>query len=138
MTAALQAHRLYKTTQRDISSDKNIELNIITNLTARLRTIDMNEIGAMTQAAPILVDNARFWTVLYTDLLNPDNPFPLDLKNGLLALGEFVQRQTRLVLQGGGKVDVLIDINQSVIKGLLAQSQNNSNSALSERQEEVA
>lgn len=118
MTQTQLAKRGYQTVKRELASEKNIEFQVFASITSRMRAVDMNQADGMVKLSEALIDNAKLWNILYIDLLNPQNPLPLDLKNSLLSLSEFTQKQTHKILQGEATHDVLIDINNSVIDGL--------------------
>ncbi|MDB2438714.1 flagellar biosynthesis regulator FlaF [Hellea sp.] len=118
MTNSNQAIHGYKTVQREINSDKTIELNVFISVTSALRRVDKEEIGGATKLAEALTDNAKLWKILFIDLVNPENPLPLPLKSSLMSLAKFTQIHTLQVLSGKADHQVLIDINQSIIEGL--------------------
>ncbi len=118
MMNSYQARHGYKTVQREMNSDKAIELKVFTAVTSALSRVDNGAIDGPTKLAEALVDNAKLWSVLFVDLVNPENPLPLDLKTNLVALAEFTQVQTLKVLGGEADHQILIDINQSIITGL--------------------
>lgn len=62
--------------------------------------------------------NLRLWSALGSDVADPGNTLPADLRARLFYLYEFTARQSRAVLAGSGTVDALIDINTAVMRGL--------------------
>ncbi|GAA0598650.1 flagellar biosynthesis regulator FlaF [Caenispirillum bisanense] len=65
-----------------------------------------------------LVRNQQLWDALMVDLSHDDNQLPGDLKGQLMSLGMWVTRHTNEVLGGRAKVDALIDVNSSILRGL--------------------
>lgn len=118
MMNSYQARHGYKTVQREMNSDKAIELKVLISVTSALSRADKEAIGGATKLAEALIDNAKLWNILFLDLVNPDNPLPMDMKNNLISLAEFTQAHTLKVLGGNADHQVLIDINQSLIAGL--------------------
>jgi len=118
MTNSFQAQNGYKTTQRELTSDKDIEYKVLASVTAALSRIDMDEIGAQTKLAEALIDNVKLWNIFFLDLVNPNNTLPLPLKTNLISLAEFTQAHTLKVFKGEADHKVLIDINQSIASGL--------------------
>ncbi len=118
MMNSYQARRGYKTVQREMNSDKAVELKVFTSVTSALSRVDNDAIDGPAKLAEALVDNAKLWSVLFVDLVNPENTLPLDLKTSLITLAEFTQIQTLKVLGGEADHQILIDINQSIITGL--------------------
>lgn len=123
MMNSYHAKHGYKTVQREMNSDKAIELKVFISVTSALSRVDTSEIGGHVRLAEALVDNAKLWNLLFVDLVNPDNGLPLDLKINLISLAEFTQSHTLKVLGGEAGHEVLIEINQAVIKGLRQQAE---------------
>ncbi len=112
------ARQHYTNSQRELASDKAIEIHIFSSITSRMRAINMEEIGAMSKLAEALNDNVKLWNILMIDLTRPENPLPHSLKTSIIELAEFTQKHTFKVLSGSANHDVLIDINTAIINGL--------------------
>ena len=122
MTAAHFAQQAYKNSQRELASEKSIELQVFSQITSRLRAVDMTETGGMSKLAEALTDNVKLWNILFTDLSLDSNKMADDLKAQIMSLAKFTQSHTFEVLAGRAKHDVLIDINQAMINGMRAGS----------------
>lgn len=118
MTNSFHAQQGYKTAQRELTSFKGIELKVFSKVTSALKSVDVEELNGMVKLAPALVDNAKLWSILLVDMLNPENELPQNLKNSLISLAEFTQKHTLKVLAGEADHSVLVDINESIIAGL--------------------
>lgn len=118
MTNSFHAQQTYKVAQRELTSPKEIELKVFASVTSALLNVDTKAPDGATQLATALLDNAKLWRIVFTDLVNPENPLPMPLKESLISLAEFTQKHTIAVLGGNADHAVLIDINQSVLKGL--------------------
>ena len=68
--------------------------------------------------AQALQDNCALWATLAADVADPANGLPAELRANLFYLYEFTEHHSRRVLSGEGGVDVLIDINTAVMRGL--------------------
>ncbi len=70
--------------------------------------------------ATALTFNQRLWTLLQADLSGDGNGLPDNLRDDLLALSLFVDRQTILALGDPSPkhLDVLIEINRNLARGL--------------------
>ena len=62
--------------------------------------------------------NLDLWTLLATDLMHPENQLNESLRKSLLELSIFVRRTSTQVLSGNDGMADLIDINESITKGL--------------------
>lgn len=119
MTLQQNAVRGYGQINRQTGSDKQIELQLFSRITAKLRAQDKIYSGYLTaDLAQALVENARLWNLIFIDLSNVENRLPVALKASLIELSEFTQYHTQQVLRGEAKFDVLIDINTNIINGL--------------------
>lgn len=122
----------YKRTMRETESPREIERRIFSRITAALATYAETHDNAESEMARMqvmagslkqaLAENIRLWSALKADLAHPDNALQPDLRAGLLSLALFVERQTRLVLRGEGKVAPLVSTNQRIIEGLAGNS----------------
>lgn len=62
--------------------------------------------------------NTELWTILATDLAQAGNALADELKARLLSLAQFSIRHGHAVLNGAANIDVLVDINIAIMKGL--------------------
>jgi flagellar protein FlaF len=137
-----QALRGYGKAKQETASDKHIELQLFTSITARLRAqANKNSTQLNSVMAQALIDNAKLWNILFCDLVSQDNQLPLDLKKNLISLAEFTQEHTQRVFRGEAGMGILIEVNDSVIIGLktaLMAQKNQSNSTSTTSIQEVA
>lgn len=119
MTSQQNAIRGYGQVKRQTASDKHIELQLFSQITAKLRAQDKSYTGFLTpDLAQVLVDNAKLWNLIFIDLSSTENRLPVTLKVNLIELSEFTQFHTQQVLRGEAEFGVLIDINTNIINGL--------------------
>lgn len=69
-----------------------------------------------------LVENQQLWSALATDVAGPGNTLPGPLRAQLFYLYEFTVQHSRRVLEGEAGVEVLVDINTAVMKGLRGEA----------------
>lgn len=124
------ALRGYGNTKRQTASDKHIELQLFTSITARLRAqVTKNSTKLNPVMAQALIDNAKLWNILFCDLVTEDNKLPLPIKKNLISLAEFTQHHTKRVFRGEVGMSILVEINDSVIIGLKASLMANKNAS---------
>ncbi|MEM7728182.1 MAG: flagellar biosynthesis regulator FlaF [Pseudomonadota bacterium] len=122
MTAhAFNAQSAYGNTGREIGSDKDVEVQVFQTAIARLRPLMGLDFKLTPTAAETLSENLKLWDTLTLDLIHPENQTADDLKAQLIGLAKFVRAHTIGLYGGNGTVDVLVDINTAVLKGLLGQ-----------------
>ncbi len=66
--------------------------------------------------------NQTLWSVFQAELLDDANPLPVELRQNILSLSNFVDRRTFEVMAypDAAKLDILIKINRSLADGLTA------------------
>jgi flagellar protein FlaF len=74
-----------------------------------------SEIGRRAEA---LATNRRLWSLLAADCAAESNALPQSLRAQIISLSLFVDRHSRAVLRQGASIDVLVDINRSIMQGL--------------------
>lgn len=69
--------------------------------------------------------NWQLWTIIQSELLDPDCPVPTDIRQNVLSLANFVDKHMVGIIAGPDpkKLDVLISINRELAGGLYAQPQ---------------
>ena len=67
-----------------------------------------------------LDDNRRLWHALEEDLARPHNQLPDPLKAQIISVAIWVERHSKLAEQGEVTIDALIQVNESIMKGLAA------------------
>lgn len=120
--AGTQARHLYGNPARATMSDRTNEADLFRRSIADLREIAKSDEGLTPQKAEKLSRNLSLWDALCVDLVSLGNSLPDELKNSLIDLGNFVRQHTINLYSGRGDVDVLIDINVAILKGLEARS----------------
>ncbi|WP_332888537.1 flagellar biosynthesis regulator FlaF [Acidimangrovimonas sediminis] len=113
------ARTAYATPGAPTRTGRGLEYDVLARVTHRLKSAsesnDRRAFGALVRA---LYDNRRLWTILATDVADPGNQLPESLRARIFYLNEFTQQHSRKVLARQATVDVLIDINTAVMRGL--------------------
>jgi flagellar protein FlaF len=65
--------------------------------------------------------NWRLWTIFQASLLDPDCPLPIEIRNNLLSLSNFIDKHVAGIIAepNPAKLDVLILINREIAGGLM-------------------
>ncbi len=117
------AKSAYATQGTAIRTARGAEYEIIAQVTRRLRAADRRRKEAFPAFAEALHDNVRLWTALASDVAEPDNALPAQLRARIVYLYEFTMHQSQAVLSSGASIDVLIDINTAIMRGLRGGSE---------------
>ena len=72
--------------------------------------------------AEVLDSNRRLWSILSADCAIPENQLPLALRAQIISLALWVAKYSSLVLREGAEIDPLIDINRTMMEGLVARA----------------
>lgn len=113
---AIQAYQR-AATQAD--SPRELEYRAFGLVTAglvRAKEAPPTAIGLIAEA---LDANRRLWHVMAADCGLPDNKLPQALRAQIISLGMFVERYSTQVLREKAEIDPLIDINRTMMEGLI-------------------
>ena len=111
------SYAAYQNVVRATEQPRVAEHRIFVQVTAALER-QRDSDGVSPELARACFDNCRLWNTLADDLNGEGNSLPDDLKARLISLAIWVNRHTSAVLRGEAKLDALIDINRSIIRGL--------------------
>lgn len=73
------------------------------------------EVGRRAEA---LAMNRRLWSLLAADCAAEGNQLSQGLRAQIISLSLFVDRHSSAVMRSGASLDVLIDINRTIMQGL--------------------
>lgn len=99
-----------------LRTERDSEYDAFSYVTRLLRDAKNSRLGPATVQA--IHKNSELWSILATDLAQPDNTLPDETKAGLISLAGFAIRQGFSVLNNGGTIDSLIEVNVAIMKGL--------------------
>lgn len=125
MNALEMARTAYSSTSPQaapIRSARDIEYEVLGRITYRLRDAAHHKSRDYLAFVEALHDNRRLWTLLATDLADPSNSLPDQLRAQLFYLAEFTFQHSSKILAGTASADPLIDINAAVMRGLQSRS----------------
>lgn len=120
-TAQLEA---YRTVQKTTMSGREIEAEVLTKAAHMLQHC-LNNWGTADRDSRLdeaLKFNQMIWSIFQSELSKPDNPLPKKLREDILSLSLFIDRQTFDVmsLPSPEKLPIIIDINLNLAAGLRA------------------
>lgn len=118
MTQAQTAHRSYSQADAPMRSSRSIEYDILARTTKSLTSAARRKTEDFAGLVAALHDNQRLWSAFAADVAENENGLPQALRARLFYLFEFTMVHSRSILDGQGSVDVLVDINTAVMRGL--------------------
>lgn len=112
------AHKAYGEVRNRTADNKSLEHALFRQITDGLIEAKDLEKTDPSKWADALNRNLELWTLLATDLLNPDNSLNEVTRKSLLELSIFVRRASMQILSGEGEIADLVEINESIMSGL--------------------
>ncbi|EEW26598.1 flagellar biosynthesis regulator FlaF [Rhodobacter ferrooxidans] len=119
MTAALKmARSAYARPEAPARTLRGIEYDLLARTTHQLKESWTRRKEDFSGFATALNDNLRLWSALAADVAEPENGLPAPLRAQLFYLYEFTAEHSRKARQDQASVEVLVDINTAVMRGL--------------------
>jgi flagellar biosynthesis activator protein FlaF len=108
----------YQRAAQRAESPRDTEYRLFAEVTRAL--IDAAQVDAsdLKTRVAALDWNRRLWTALAADCASTQNRLPEALRASIISLSMFVGRHTSETIRGGGPLDLLIDVNRSIMQGL--------------------
>ncbi|MCF8486546.1 MAG: flagellar biosynthesis regulator FlaF [Rhodobacteraceae bacterium] len=100
---------------------RSIEYEALARVTRKLSAAWPRRKDDFPALIAALNDNLTLWSTLAADVALPENGLPAPLRAQLFYLYEFTDHHSRTVRDGKATVDVLIDVNTAVMRGLRGQ-----------------
>ena len=109
----------YQQTQRLGSNPSETETRALLEAARRLSAVQKRDANLEEYRAALRL-NWRLWTLFQTDIAEPENLLPVEIKRNILSLAAYVDRQTVTALArvAPDHLQVLIDINRQIAAGL--------------------
>ena len=115
------AENAYAYSAQHTSTPRGIEYKLFARVTRDLEAMKREKKSTpdrIAKLAKALNDNERLWKALAVDVAMEGNGLPAELRSKIFYLFEFTRQHSRKVLQGEAAVDVLVDINTAVMRGV--------------------
>jgi flagellar protein FlaF len=112
--------KAYQRAATQAENPRELEYRACGKATAALVRLK-DEKPAAALIAEALEVNRKLWNVLAADCAVPENQLPLTLRGQIISLAMWVSRYSSEVLREGADVEPLIDINRTMMEGLLAR-----------------
>ncbi|PZX15066.1 flagellar protein FlaF [Palleronia aestuarii] len=92
---------------------KDVEYDAFAKITGAMKSAQ-----TMPEKVAALHRNKQLWNILAIDVADPENALPMQLRAEILSLAQFTGKQTSKILAGSDGIDVLVEINTSIMRGL--------------------
>ncbi len=120
MNAFNMAKTAYSNSSTPIRTPRSTEYDAFAQITHRLKSASQS--GNFPALATALHENNKLWTLLAADVSDKDNALPESLRGRIFYLYEFTTQHSRKVLRKEAAVDVLVDINTAIMRGLRSKA----------------
>lgn len=118
MNAQLFARTAYGRPEAPIRSYRQIEYDLFARITQKLTQTSKSRDADNPAFIKALHDNVHLWRTIATDVVSPGNGLPQQLRARLYYLYQFTDQHSRKVMKREAAVEVLIDINMAIMRGL--------------------
>lgn len=112
------AHRAYGQPETPVKSLRAIEYDLFARVTKRMTAAWAARNQDVAGLVRALHDNTAMWRTLASDVAEPNNGLPKTLRARLFYLYEFTAQHSPKILDDQASVEVLVDINTAVMRGL--------------------
>ena len=114
------AHAAYARPEAPQRNYRALEYDLLARATKALSNAQTDK-AEYAKLLAALDENQKLWSTLAADVAEPGNGLPQLLRAQLFYLYEFTAQHSRAVREKGASVEVLIDINTAVMRGLRGQ-----------------
>ena len=108
----------YQTTAQKTEGPRQTEYRAFALATRGLidaASLPATEVGRRGEA---LARNRQLWTLLASDCASEGNILPKPLRAQIISLSMFVDRHTSAVMREGADMEILVEINRTIMQGL--------------------
>ena len=111
--------RAYQQAATRVENPRETEYRLFAQVTLALIEAGKADVRDIAARIDALDWNRRMWSALSDDCADPGNRLPPQLRASIISLGIFVGRYTSKVIRGAEPIDMLIDINKTIMQGLM-------------------
>ncbi len=108
----------YQQASQRAESPRETEYRLFAEVTRALMEAARAEKSDLKTRVTALDWNRRLWAALAADCASPHNRLPDATRASIISLSLFVNRQTSQTIRSQGDLDLLIEVNRSIMQGL--------------------
>lgn len=121
MIAHSAARAAYSRPEAPQRNPRDLEYDLLARATKALSLAARGTPRNYPALVAALDENQRLWSALAADVAEPGNCLPAQLRAQLFYLYEFTAQHSQAIRDKDASVEVLIDINSAVMRGLRGQ-----------------
>ncbi|WP_421791040.1 flagellar biosynthesis regulator FlaF [Hyphobacterium sp.] len=112
----------YQTAATRSEDPRATEYRLFAQVTRALMDADDADALDVKTKAEALDWNRRVWSAFALDCAEANNQLPEQLRASIISLSIFVSKHSSSVMRDGADMEILIDINKTIMQGLAPQS----------------
>jgi flagellar biosynthesis activator protein FlaF len=110
--------RAYQQAAQRAETPRDVEYRLFAQVTRALIDVKSTPRDDIRAWIDVLHWNRRIWAALADDCAQQDNALPESTRAQIISLSLFVHRTTSQVMRRETEIDVLIDLNRTMMQGL--------------------
>ena len=110
--------RAYQQAAQRAETPRDVEYRLFAQVTRALLDVKSTPREDLSAWIDVLHWNRRIWAALADDCSSPTNALPEQTRAQVISLSLFVHRTTSHVMRREAEIDVLIDLNRTMMQGL--------------------
>lgn len=122
MNSAAYARTGYDQAETSQGTPRRNEYRAFAGITHRMASAGKADRREFPKLAAALADNQRLWRLLAADVAQEGNGLSPALRARILYLAEFTRQHSQKVLRHTATVDVLVDVNTAIMRGLRGET----------------
>ena len=108
----------YQQASQRAESPRETEYRLFVEVTRALMDAARADPSDLKTRVHALDWNRRLWATLAADCASADNRLPEGTRASIISLSLFVNRETSKTIRSRGALDLLIEVNRSIMQGL--------------------
>ena len=112
------ARMAYSEASAPTRTERGTEFEVFAKITRAIKSAEAKGKPAFNALAQAVLENRRLWTILASDVADPGNSLPEDLRARILYLAEFTNLHSSKVLNKTVSAQVLVELNTAMMRGL--------------------
>lgn len=113
----------YQSAATRAEDPRSTEYRLFAQVTRSLINAREADVLDMKTRSEALDWNRRVWSAFAIDCAESDNKLPEGLRAAIISLSIFVSKHSSAVMREGADIDILIEINKTIMQGLQPQTQ---------------
>lgn len=113
--------RAYQQVAQRAETPRDVEFRLFAQVSRALVDLKSKPREDLRAWIDVLHWNRRIWAALADDCSSPTNALPDETRAQVISLSLFVHRTTSQVMRNEADIEVLIDLNRTMMQGLSGQ-----------------